>query len=884
MDDGLFRKLLRQHRLAAGLTQEGLAERASMSARAIQNLERGDRRPYPETALRLAGALGLEGSERSDFDGAARPRPRVRTSVAPTAIEPAMSSNLPNPLTACVGREADVAGVRQAFDNCRLVTLVGPGGAGKTRLALEIGHTHAAEVWFVELDAIADPGCVASAVADALGVSEEPGKTPTTQLCAALRARRLLLVLDNAEHVRCATASLVEALLGRCPELQVLVTSRQPLGLTCERVHSVKTLEVPPPAAPLDSLAEYPAVQLFLERGRMVQPDLSLTPESGAAIVSICRQLDGVPMALELAAARLRGLSVQELAHRLEDPLQLLTSVTHRAAHQKSLRATIDWSYALLDEKQRQLLRWLSVFSCGWTLEAAEGMVGGACADALLELVDHSLVQVELRDGPRYRLLETVRQYAFEHLSLEAESDAAHAAHFAYYLGLLEQADADWDGPAQARWAARLDEEQANLRTALRWAFDQKRGHDALRLAGRMGAYWHLRGHRTEGLGWLEGSLCLPGASDTAARALALRAAGRLAVSMRNCQAAEWLQISLKLCQSTSDTRGAARTLVELGHLHIETVQLDRAIRTLRQAATLAESDRDRSAQAHALLALGQAHLDRCEYAEGIEVLHKARRLLHDIGDTPGEAAALQQLAMAQLETGDATAAELALDEAQTLQQQLSDALGVAWTKHDRARLALDGNRPLEAAQQFGECVELFERLGHDSGLAWSLLGLGRARSALGEVESARRLFEQGLTAFRKLGHSRGVAWALYNLAWQYADAQRDQAWPLLAEAMAIFREQNSEPGLATSLLACARLTVGLEPRAAARWLGLASTMQLCSAVDRLRAGALAEAARDQLGASSFQLSWTMGSALSPRERDLEFTQLIQPRELALAA
>jgi predicted ATPase/DNA-binding XRE family transcriptional regulator len=877
MDDELFRRLLRQHRVAAGLTQEGLAERASMSARAIQNLERGDRRPYPETTERLAEALALRGSQRTEFDAAARPRPRIRAAIV-------ASKKLPNPLTACIGRGADIAAALAALDDSRLVTLVGPGGAGKTRLALEVGHTYPGDVWFVELDAVSEADHVANAVAHTLGVSEEPGSSYTAKLCAALKGRPALLVLDNAEHVLCATAALVETLLSCCPRLHVLVTSRQPLSLACERPHTVSTLDVPPPGAPLVSLADYPAVQLFLERARMVQPELGLTPENGAAISTICRQLDGVPLALELAAARLRGLSVNELADRLDDPLGLLNSVTHRAAHQKSLRATIDWSYALLEEKPRRLLRWLSVFSGGWTLDAAEAVVGGACAAGLLELVDRSLVQVDFRDGARYRLLETVRQYASEHLSLEEESEAACAAHFAYFLRLLEQADADWDGPAQARWAARVDAEQANVRSALRWASDRQRGHDALRLASRMGAYWHLRGHRTEGLSWLERSLCLPGASDTAVRASALRAAGRLAVSMRNVQAAEWLQKSLQLCRSTHDTRGAARTLVEFGQLHIETVQLDRAIRTLREAAALADSVGDGSAQARALLALGQAHLDRCEYGAGIAVLNNARRLLHDIGDCPGEALALQQLAMAQLETGDPAAAEPALDQAQMLQQQLGDAIAIAWTEHDRARLALDAARPTEAAHRFGQCVDLFEQLGHDSGLAWSLHGLGRAQLALGNVDAARNLFERGLAAFRTLGHPRGVAWALYNLAWLNGEVDCDKAIAMLGEAIGIFREQRCEPGLATCLLACARLTVDSDPRVAARWLGMVSTMQLCSAVDRARAEMLAHALRDQLGASSFQLSWTLGGALSVAERQTEFADLIQPRSLALAA
>jgi predicted ATPase/DNA-binding XRE family transcriptional regulator len=395
----VFHSLLRQHRLAAGLTQEALAERSATSVRAVQNLERGDRRPQAETTLRLANALGLQGSLRSEFDAAARPRPRVRHATALPQISP---NNLPDPLTDCIGRASDVARIRGLLDSSRLVTLLGPGGAGKTRLALELGwqlaragQPFADGVWLVELDSVSQPCLVPQAVAAALGVCEEPGRTPTATLCAAIGTRAMLLVLDNVEHVVESTFALVEALLRRCSALRILLTSRQPLGVPCERTYAVSSLTLPPRDALPETLTGYAAVQLFLERAQGAAPEAHIPDSAVPTVAAVCRSLDGIPLALELAAARLRGLSLHDLADRLEEPLEVLDAPSHRPSHQRSLREAIDWSYALLDAPQRRLLCRMSIFSGGWTLEAAEAIAGKGCALALSQLVDHSLVQVE---------------------------------------------------------------------------------------------------------------------------------------------------------------------------------------------------------------------------------------------------------------------------------------------------------------------------------------------------------------------------------------------------------------------------------------------------------------------------------------------------------
>jgi predicted ATPase/DNA-binding XRE family transcriptional regulator len=432
-----FGDLLRHHRLATGLTQEELADRAGLSARAVQDLERGARRtPHPDTARRLTDALGLSVAERSVLDAARRHPPG--SGVASHA-----RSGLPVPLTSFVGRERELAQVTRLLEETRLLALTGVGGVGKTRLALQVAQgirerTAGLDVALVELAALAEPARVPHATASTLGIPEQPGRPPLDALAEALRPQHLLLVLDNCEHLVDACADLADHLLRRCPDLRILTTSREPLGVPGEIAWSVPSLSVPRPETDrnLVAVADSEAARLFTLRAGSVLTGFSLTERSCSAVACLCRRLDGIPLALELAAARVSVLSVEQICDRLDNALALLTAGKRTAeARQQTLQATLDWSYGLLSDQEQRLFERLSVFASGCTLDAAEAVCtgGGIERDHVLELlarlVDKSLV-VSLHgdEGPvRYGLLEILRQYAADKLDQDGDSDQIHA-------------------------------------------------------------------------------------------------------------------------------------------------------------------------------------------------------------------------------------------------------------------------------------------------------------------------------------------------------------------------------------------------------------------------------------------------------------------------
>ena len=617
-----FAALLRSHRLAAGLTQDQLAERAELSLRAIQNLERGDRRPYPDTARRLTAALQLTGEERAAFERVARPGPRGRSEVAPLRPTGTPPTNLPLPLTACIGRERSWRRLRDASANTawsRWLVQVArarrawPCSSGWTwcGAATRLACSRMVCGWS-RLDAIDEPGLIPQMVASAVGVYEEPGRQLLDTLADALRSRRLLLVLDNCEHLAVACAELVDRLLRRCSALRVLATSRQPLMLPGEVVQAVGPLELPALHAAPEASMECASMRLFVERARAADGSLEITPAVAQGMATVCRELDGMPLALELAAARLRGLSVRDLVARLDAPFGLLADAGPRRSRHQSLRATIDWSYALLDEPHQRLARQLSVFSSGWTLPAAEAVCGEVVVEGLLGLVDHSLVQIERRHagGQRYRLLEIVRQYLWQRLEAADEARAVRDAHLSFYLTFAEAADADLGGPRQLESLQRLDAERGNLRSALQWAFGREDKVPALRLAAALGTYWDLRAERSEGLGRLEQALQDAMGASPLLQARLLWAAGQLALGTRNTQAAAWLETSASISREQDDQASHLRALVQLGRVWIDDADIPRAVATLEGATVLATETGDQTGLASALSALGQAHLD----------------------------------------------------------------------------------------------------------------------------------------------------------------------------------------------------------------------------------------------------------------------------------
>jgi len=513
-----FGTLLRKYRQRAGLTQTALAERAGLSRRGIADLERGVRKaPYLRTIRQLADALRLLDAER---DTLAATVPRLGTSFASRQLEgaqqkqrlpmaltswkrasqlsvlgahdefppprslDAVPDNLPLQVSSFVGRQRELAEIARLLAANRLVTLTGAGGCGKTRLALQAAtdtvDAYPDGVWFVDLAAVADQQLVPTAVLAAMGIREEHGRSAMDALAEFLRHRQTLLVVDNCEHLLDACARLADTLVHACPQLRLLVTSRETLSIGGEAAWRVPSLALPAsnqtPAT--EELAEYDALRLFAERARLVRADFALTDDNALQVLDVCRRLGGIPLAIELAAARVRALSVGQIAERLDDQFRLLTGGSRTALRRhQTLQALVDWSHDLLTNAERVLLRRLSVFAGGCTLEAAES-VGAAqpisradVLDLMTGLVDKSLVVAEDSGaGTRYRLFETIRQYAAQKLLDAEEAADARDQHLAWCLELTKDAERGLHGPQRRSWLVRLDGDQDNLRSALAWS------------------------------------------------------------------------------------------------------------------------------------------------------------------------------------------------------------------------------------------------------------------------------------------------------------------------------------------------------------------------------------------------------------------------------
>ncbi|WP_240506662.1 BTAD domain-containing putative transcriptional regulator [Thermoactinospora rubra] len=493
-------------------------------------------------------------------------------------------TNLRAELTSFVGKDADVAAVGGLAMNYRLVTLTGPGGSGKTRLATETARTMLAELpdgaWLVELASVRAGGELAQAALTAIGLRDQAvlgdarGGEPMDRLIAALRERALLLILDNCEHVIEAAAAFADRLLGECRRLRILATSREPLGITGEVLWQVEPLALPAKGADPAEAGSSPAVRLLRDRAELVRKDIGSGPHTLAAMARICRALDGIPLAIELAAARLRSMSLDQLAHRLDDRFRLLTSGSRTALpRHKTLRAVVDWSWDLLTEAERHVLRRLSVFSGGASLEAAERVCGGEelageqVLDVLTALIDKSLVLADGEDAPRYRMLETIREYAAHRLAEAGQAEPARRAHLAYFTELAETADPHLRRAEQLEWLATLKAEHDNITTALRGAVAEGWAQEAMRLSGAVGWYWFLSGHRTEGTELSIAAASLPGEVSDEVRALAC---GMVAMFLSSApggdqyQAREWIHAANRFARRSGYRNPMLRLITPL--------------------------------------------------------------------------------------------------------------------------------------------------------------------------------------------------------------------------------------------------------------------------------------------------------------------------------
>jgi non-specific serine/threonine protein kinase len=686
---------------------------------------------------------------------------------------------LPTPRIQLIGREQDSAAVRDLVLQApgRLVTLTGPGGCGKTQLALHVAADLVGilpdGVWLVDLAPVQAGHLVPYAVAAVLRCRERAHETIIDALAAHLADRELLLVLDNCEHLVDACAGLGERLLSSCPHLRILATSREHLRIQGELVWRVPSLATPDSTrtlAPAD-LVRYPAIQLFVQRAQAVQPAFALGSANASAVAAVCARLDGLPLALELAAARVSVLSLPQILEHLNDRFRLLVGGSRTApARQQTLRAALDWSYGLLSPAERAMFRRLAIFVGGWSLEAAEAVcTDGAIARAevlelLTHLVDKSLVMVTEQDGrARYRLLDTVRAFGLEQLVAQRELEQLQEQHAACCVHLAEQAATALVGPDQATWLDSVEGEHDNLRAALKWAAEHRDVETGTRLAGALGRFWNLRGHLTEGRQWAEAFLALgscPAVVEGCAyRTKLLHTASGLAMAQGDlAAAADFAKEGLALARACGNRQEEAGCLLLVGHVARLQGQFDRAATCLEHSLALQRALADPWGIAGALEALATLANWQGEDERAATLRAESLALFRSVGAVRETAVALFWLGELACRRGEHARAAALDEESLAVFRSLGDERSVASALAALGDVTLAQGTWQQAARRYGEALELFRRLGDRDGVRRSVHGLACAAAHGSRPERAARLLGAADALAEALGVSPPVA------------------------------------------------------------------------------------------------------------------------------
>jgi predicted ATPase len=689
----------------------------------------------------------------------------------------AIPNNLPVLLTSFIGREMEITQIKHYLAGHRLVTLTGPGGTGKTRLSLQIAADLIDQfdhgVWFVELAPLVDPELIPQTIISVIGIREQPGRAPLDVLIEYLRGKKTLILLDNCEHLIEASARVVNVLLRAAPLLKILASSHEALRVKGELAYPVPTLSLPDPKhlPEVEQLTQYEAVRLFIDRVSLVSPDFDLTINNAPAIAQICYRLDGIPLAIELAASRVKMMSVEQISKRLDDRFRLLTGGARTALpRQQTLRALIDWSYDHLTDHERLLLRRLSVFSDGWILEAAEEVCSGdgiepdEVLDLLTQLVNKSLVivMVTSQSGEtRYRMLETIHQYALEKLLDGGDGETLRQRHLAYFVWLVEHADPELFRSNQVYWSNRLSEELGNLRKALEWALSTDI-ESGLRIATLSWGHWLARGYFHEMGEWLAKLLERFHEIDHLhARALAIYSS--FIFRQRNFpEAIQIAEQSLQMARTISDKYTEAFSLYFLGGLTLLQGNVEEGARILEQSLAIYRALGDKIGQAMTMELLAINHFD---LERATALARESIQLYRELGHLSGIGSCLITLARLTIWSGDLSSPVLWLEEALSVSRQTGNQITEVVALTNFGTLAYWLCNYHQAMAYYEEAIRLGEKIGDQFDIRWAQIFMAYTILRQGDIQLARQKFVDCIGLSQKVGFTIGLVFAVEGLA-----------------------------------------------------------------------------------------------------------------------
>ena len=837
--------------------------------------------------------------------------------------------NLPLQVTSFIGREKEIAEVKRLLWESRLVTLTGPGGTGKSRLSLQIAadflELYPDGAWLVELAPLVDPALLPQTVANVLGIRESASHPILSLLIDFLRNKELLLILDNCEHLVDACAQLVDTLLKACPHILILASSREVLGIAGEASFRVPSLSTPDARRlpSFETLTQYEAVRLFIERAEMALPGFAVTKENAPAIAQICYRLDGIPLAIELAAARVQVLNVERIASRLDNRFRLLSGGSRTALpRHQTLRALIDWSYDLLPPAERALLGRLSVFAGGWTLEAAEAICIGEgiepdeILDLLIQLVNKSLVNSDHAQSveARYHLLETIRQYARDKLLETGGGERVRDQHLDFFLKMAENAEPGLRGPNQVTLLNMLEKELDNLRAALEWALECNL-EKGLRLASSLMWLWHLHGHAGEGIEWLDRALTSRAGGETLprTRAKALQMLGFLRMFQSNPQGAlpcleeslklykelgvegrqgvayalwglgtvasyqgnsakskSLIEESLGLFRELGDKFGVTECLNTLGDIALTEGDYEQAKTLWEESLALKRERGDKDGIAFSLAQLGNIAFLEGNFQQAAPLYQEAANLFREVGNKFFASAAFYSLGETAWAQGNYAHAAKKYEEALALGRGADEERAVAFVLYDLGAMARSQGNYDQASKMLEEAIALFREIGNKWGLSTTYYGMGEVAWARGEYEQAAKMFEDSLALSKELDAKFNVALALYGLG-KVAQSRGDyeSADALHREALTIRRGTWDRPGIARSLEAFAALAVAQgEMQRAAKLFGAMEAAHellrfIMAPVERAEREQGMSVAREAMGEEAFANAYEEGKKMS---------------------